>query len=429
MRFIIIIHSLLLGTLLATAAVVPSCVAQEWSAGGGQGYTPMAPMGPVTSPNLNQSAVPSAPRQQGVASRPTTWPDGGSNASPWPRPSEADMAPVGEVKACEGIRIIGRVGSVAILESEVAGTVNEIIEMNKDRIPPDQLEKQRELLIQQRLKNIIEMKLIYLDAKRSIPEEGWPHIEKQILKQYEDMELDRMMKKAGVSTAREFDQKLRSLGTSLDREKKSYVERTLAQQWVRQQIKRDEEITYDQMVAYYRGHQNEFTAPARARWEHLMVRYGKYPTKVAAFEAIAQLGNQVVLQGRPFAEVARAGSDGITAAQGGVRDWTAKGGLVNEEMDKALFSLPVGQMSPIIQGPDGYHIIRVTEREEEAVRPFLEAQVDIRQKIVEQRSQKQFREYMAKLEARTPVWTIYGDLNKKEPEQVASPPRRQPVMR
>jgi len=428
-RSIIIIHSLMLATLLATAVVVPSCLAQDWSAAGGQGYTPMAPMGPVASPHLNQNAVPGAPTQQGAASRPTTWPDGGSNASPWPRPPESELIPIGQIQPCKGQEIIGRVGNEAILESEVAGMVNEIIEMNKDRIPPDQLEKQRELLIKQRLKNIIETKLIAQDAKHSIPEEGWPHIEKQILKQYEDVELERMMKKAGAGTAREFDQKLRALGTSLDREKKAYVERTLAQQWVRQQIKRDDEITYDQMVVYYRNHQNEFTAPARARWEQLMVRYAKYPTKVAAFDAIAQLGNQV-LGGRPFAEVAKAGSDGPTAPQGGIRDWTAKGGLVNEELDKALFNLPVGQMSPIIQGPDGYHIIRVTVREDEAVRPFLEAQVDIRQKIIEQRSQKQFREYMAKLERRTPVWTIYGDLNKKdEPEQVASPPSRQRVMR
>ncbi len=427
MRPIIIINSLLLGAMLATVPIVPSCIAQEWSGNGGQGYTPMAPVSPVSSSNLNQNVVPGAPMQQGVASRPANWPEGGMTSSPWPRPSEAELAPLGEVNPCNGHRIIARVGTVAVLESEVAGMVNEIIEMNKDRIPADQLEKQRELMIQQRLKNVIETKLIYLDAKRSIPEEGWPHIEKQILKQYEEFELEKMMKKAGVSSAREFDQKLRTLGTSLDREKKAYVERTLAQQWVRQQIKRDEEITYDQMVAYYRDHQKEFTAPARVQWEELMVQCSKYPTNVAAYDAIAQMGNQVV-GGRPLAEVAKAGSDGPTAVQGGRRDWTTKGGLVNQQLDQALFTLGVGQLSPIIKGPSSYHIIRVTVREDEAVRPFLEAQVDIKQKIVEQRSQKQFREYMAKLEARTPVWTIYGEFNKQQ-EQVASPPRRQPVMR
>ena len=137
-----------------------------------------------------------------------------------------------------------------------------------------------------------------------------------------------------------------------------------------------------------------------------MVRYSKYPTRAAAYEAIARMGNQV-WGGAPFADVAKAGSDGAEAAKGGQRAWTDKGALVCQALDTALFNLPVGQLSPIIEGDHGFHIIRVTDREPEAVKPFLEAQVEIKKKIAEQRSQKQFREYMAKLQARTPVWTIF----------------------
>ena len=139
-----------------------------------------------------------------------------------------------------------------------------------------------------------------------------------------------------------------------------------------------------------------------------MVRYSKYPTKAAAYEAIARMGNQV-WAGAPFAQVAKAGSDGLTAADGGRWPWTSKGALTCQELDAALFTLPVGQLSPIIEDDKGYHIIRVTNREPEAVKPFLEAQVEIKKKIGDQRSQKQFREYLAKLEARTPVWTIFDD--------------------
>ena len=67
------------------------------------------------------------------------------------------------------------------------------------------------------------------------------------------------------------------------------------------------------------------------------------------------MGNQV-FAGAPFAEVAKAGSDGVTAAAGGQRDWTNKGSLACQELDRALFGLPVGQLSPIIEGPTGFHI-------------------------------------------------------------------------
>ena len=224
---------------------------------------------------------------------------------------------------------------------------------------------------------------------------------------FEEAELDKMMKQVGVSSRRELDQKLRKLGTSLEREKRAFFERELARQWVRQQIKRDDEITYDQMVAYYRQHLDEFTTPARAKWEELMVRSSKYPSEAAAYEAMARMGNQV-LAGAPFAEVAKAGSDGADGGQGrrmGL-DHQGSAGLQGDST-RPCSALPVGQLSPIIEGPNGFHIIRVTQREDARVTPFLEAQVDIREKIVKQRSEKQFREYLAKLEARTPVWTIF----------------------
>jgi parvulin-like peptidyl-prolyl isomerase len=312
----------------------------------------------------------------------------------------------GEVKPCDGTRIIARVGLEAIFESDAIGAVNEILEANKERIPASQLERQRELLIQQRLKGLIETKLIFLDARRTIPEEGWKHVEKQIGSYFDDNELDKMMKKSGVATQQEFDQKLRVYGTSLEQEKRAFIERSLAQQWVQQQIKKDEEITYDQMVAFYREHLKEFTTPARTEWEELMVRYSKYPTKTAAFDAIARMGNQV-FGGAPLGEVAKRGSDGLTSNNGGHWDWTSKGSLMSQAIDDALFQLPVGQLSPIIADDKGYHIIRVIRREDEVVQPFLEAQVEIKKKIVEDRNQKQFREYLGELQRKTPVWTIY----------------------
>ena len=77
-------------------------------------------------------------------------------------------------------------------------------------------------------------------------------------------------------------------------------------------------------MTYYREHLAEFTTPAKAQWEELMVRYSKYPTKEAAFDAIARMGNQV-LGGAAFADVAQASSDGATAAKGGQCGWVRQG--------------------------------------------------------------------------------------------------------
>ena len=86
----------------------------------------------------------------------------------------------GEMKPCEGTDIIARVGSEAILEADVMGPINERIEANKDRIPPEQVDELRKMMVKQQLPQLMEVKLICLDAKRKIPSESWPHIEERV---------------------------------------------------------------------------------------------------------------------------------------------------------------------------------------------------------------------------------------------------------
>ena len=96
-----------------------------------------------------------------------------------------------------------------------------------------------------------------------------------------------------------------------------------------------------------------------------------------------------------------------------------------QALDAALFSLPVGQLSPIIEGDHGFHIIRVTDREPEAVKPFLEAQADIKKKIIRRSVRRSSSsEYMAKLEARTPVWTIFDAPTASPQTATPGPPLR-----
>jgi parvulin-like peptidyl-prolyl isomerase len=400
--------------------------AVSWSAaqnpvenGGGFGNHPMPQVAP-SGDNYHPS-VGGPPMQPPVVSRSSVWP-GAAGPSP---PTAGNLPPANQMTPCAGTRILAHVGSEVILEGDVSGPINDFLEANKDRIPPDQIEVTREVLIKKQLKTLIQNKLVYLDAKQKIPSEGWSQVEKQLDKAFDEGELDKMMKRVGVTSRRELEWKLQKLGTSLERERRSFGERELARQWIHMQIKRDDEVTPDQMIGYYRQHLDEFTTPDRAKWEELMVRIEKYPNSDAAFAALARMGNQV-LAGAKFADVAKAASDGPTAFNGGAWDWTAKGALVSKEIDGALFDprLPVGQLSPIIKETNGFHIIRITSREARRVMPFLEAQVQIRQrreKIAKQRFEKQLLEYLTKLEAKTPISTIF-DGQKDSEQQISGRP-------
>jgi parvulin-like peptidyl-prolyl isomerase len=69
-----------------------------------------------------------------------------------------------------------------------------------------------------------------------------------------------------------------------------------------------------------------------------------------------------------------------SGAEGREGVWIAKGDL-DESMEKALFSLPVGKISAVVETPYGFHILQVLERKTEGITSFPEAMKEIEAKL------------------------------------------------
>ena len=78
--------------------------------------------------------------------------------------------------------------------------------------------------------------------------------------------------------------------------------------------------------------------------------------------------------------------------------------------------LYTGKMSPIIEDDGKFYIIRVIEREDGGRIPFREAQVEIRDRIREDRKLKKAEQYMNRLKEDIKVWTVFDDIVKKAEE-------------
>jgi len=413
-----------------------------------------SPLPPAADPSFDSSSVAGAPNTPTATARPATWPgqpaaypDTGCAPAPWLGGSAAGQAPpttpvdqtspanppagssditarqppAAETKPCEDARILARVGPEVVLVGDVIALVVDAQLKDLDEPIP---EEYRERILKMALPRAIVTKLMYIEAKREIPEENFPHIEKELRGIFYQKGIPQMMKRAKVSTVPELSKKLTDLGTSLEWQQQLFFERALGQQWMSMQVKLDEPVSPEAMLGYYREHATDYDHPARARWEELMVSFAKSPSREAAYQRLAQLGNQVK-DGLPFAEAARRGSDGVTAADGGARDWTTRGSLVSEKLDAALFGLPVGAMSPIVESDVGVHIIRVAERQDAHRTPFADVQEEIRKKIQDGRGDEKVQTYVARLKDSTPVWTIYDEaVARKNTRESGDKPRR-----
>ena len=259
----------------------------------------------------------------------------------------------------------------------------------------------------------MEMLLVYVDAMREIPADKLPDIRKNVDRAFDEQFLPKFLQEAGAANTLDYEQQLRAKGQSLDRMRKMFFERGISQEWMRKNTKTEDEIAHAEMIAYYQNHLADYEIPAAARFEALTVKVRPGRSRKQAWDELASMGNEV-LAGRPLADVAKARSDGPTAAQGGGFDWTTQGSLASKKLDEAIFSLPVGQLSAIIEDEAinlgdqaALHIVRVLDRRAASRTPFLEAQVAIRQMLVEERQRKASAEYLAKLRDRTPVWSLF----------------------
>ena len=314
-----------------------------------------------------------------------------------------------QLQSLETALVVARVGPEVVLESDLlTPKALEWLDKVSPGLQPEQLRELRMQICQQVIDQHIETLLIYVDACREIPEDKLPEIRKNVDKAFDEQFLPKLMKEANVANSLEYEQQLRAKGQSLDRMRKMFFERGLAQEWMRKNVKTDDEIAHADMIAWYQNHLAEYDFPAQARFESLTVKTGLKRSRQEGWNLLAAMGNEV-LAGRPFADVARTRSEGPTADQGGVFDWTNQGSLASKKLDEAIFSLPIGQLSSIIEDETALHIVRVIERKDAGRTPFLEAQVGIKEALYEERQRKASDDYLAKLRGRTPVWTVFDD--------------------
>lgn len=320
----------------------------------------------------------------------TTSTVGGSSAEPAGEPFEPGL-------------VLAIVGGEPIFVGDLMLEANQLIEQFAGEAPESVKEGQRRELIKRLLPKYIDQKRLLIDTKRGLPEGAdFDNIVEQASKEFDEKALPEIMKQNGATSTAELDAQLRARGSSLRKLRESWSVDQLVRYFLSQKLKVDTEISHQELLNFYDEHREDFEIKARARWQQVMVEFKNYRSRREAKRAIVEMGNQIVY-GADMETVARKGSDGFRADEGGIHDWTTQGSLVLKKLDEAIFSLPVGELSDIVETDRGFHIVRVLERSEAGVVPFTEAQVQIRKKLEEEKRLAALEEHLAKLREEIPV--------------------------
>jgi nitrogen fixation protein NifM len=110
---------------------------------------------------------------------------------------------------------------------------------------------------------------------------------------------------------------------------------------------------------YYHYHPDQFRRPETRRARHILVTVNPaMPDNTAevARARIEAVAARLAKDPKRFEEQALKHSECPTAMQGGVLGDVPRGQLY-PELDAALFSLPAGQLSGVLESPLGYHLV------------------------------------------------------------------------
>ncbi|MFL6244901.1 MAG: peptidyl-prolyl cis-trans isomerase [Thermoanaerobaculia bacterium] len=131
--------------------------------------------------------------------------------------------------------------------------------------------------------------------------------------------------------------------------------------------------TEQELRSYYEANRARYRMGAAAKVLHILVKVDPQapPAADAAARAKAQSLVAQLRAGADFGALAQANSDDPSSSgNGGDMGWVEKGQTV-QPFEQAIFSVALNTISDPIRSTEyGYHIVKVTERRPESIRPF-----------------------------------------------------------
>ena len=155
------------------------------------------------------------------------------------------------------------------------------------------------------------------------------------------------------------------------------------------------QVTQDDLRAYYDQHREQYRVPEQVKVSHIWIKMplpgadGKIDDKAVA-EAQHRADDLLkqIKSGAKFEDVAKKYSEDPGSANvGGSLGWIGKGQMA-PEFEKAAFSLPKGQISDVVKSLDGFHIVRVDDKQDAHVKPLDEVKSQIEPILKQQKAQQ-----------------------------------------
>ena len=212
------------------------------------------------------------------------------------------------------------------------------------------------------------------------------------------------MQKQRKISPEEFRKAMQREGITLDAYRKDIRDQLVRLKLIRRDIKSKVAVTDEEIGEYYRKHREDYDGKEAVRIRQILLLLPKEenPAVKEKLRADADAIHKRLLNGEPFEPLSAKFSQGPAAAEGGDIGYIEKG-MIHSEVEDAAFSLPLNQISGVIESSVGFHIIQVVDRRGAGLKAIEHVREEIREKIDREKMEKKFGEWLAELRKKSHI--------------------------
>jgi peptidyl-prolyl cis-trans isomerase SurA len=217
-------------------------------------------------------------------------------------------------------------------------------------------------------------------------------------------QIKRLKEQNNVTTDEDFQKGLAQSGLTIDRLRDQLRRTVTLQRVVGREVNSKVDLSDDALRIIYEREKETWRVPEKAHLAEILVSNGDDPARAARR---AKEASDLVKGGAKFEAVVKDYSDGATKARGGDLGTVARGELT-AEIDKAVFSLPVGTVSDPIGTKFGWHLVKVIEKIPVSYKPFADVKAQLLKREQDTQFQKKLAEYLDKLKREAVIHVSTG---------------------
>ena len=308
-----------------------------------------------------------------------------------------------------------------ITVQDILEPIYEILEDQAGELSTGQYREVLSGLVQTEIRDRVYQVLVYDRARVLLNEEQYAALDRVV----DDIVRDRVNSEYGGSQSA-FELYLERFGKTIEDVRQRERRRIIVQQYLRDQVVPRVHITRRTLLKYWRERHDQFVTKPQGQmhlldvpgWAFVPGAGGKVRISVgrqlwqqaseaARAEALAKARRQLEraaqeLEGSAdFEAVAKKYSHGINASRGGNWGLVSLGELQGRwaVINDVLAGLEPGQISPIVEGEDGFFLVKAGQKQEGRVDSFEHAQPEIERRLTNKQTNRLIADLLGRLRA------------------------------